>query len=157
LKESGMMLVAVLANPPLPDHGDRTRARIEQAADIIGCNAVTIVNLFPLASRSSIGIADLGDAASPWLAAQSDIQEAVTKADAILFGYGVTSPSGRAGEHHRAQIAWTKALVASLPVVPWMVGGQPRHPSRWQRHTSRTFPEMAFADALRLVLCQRVD
>jgi hypothetical protein len=42
-----MRLVAVLANPPLPDHGDRTRARIKHAADIIGCNAVTIVNLFP--------------------------------------------------------------------------------------------------------------
>lgn len=149
-----MKLVAVLANPALADCGFRTRARVGLAAEIIGCQTVTIVNLFPMESRSSMSIAEMGGTVSPWLAARSDIGEAVANADEILLGFGVTSPSGPAGGYHHAQIAWTKALVARAAATPWMVGGQPRHPSRWQRYTSRAFPELAFGEALRFVLRQ---
>jgi hypothetical protein len=154
LEQTLMELVAVLANPALSDFGFRTRARVELAAEIIGCHEATIVNLFPMASRSSLSIAEMGGTVSPWLAARADISGALANADEILFGFGVTSPSGPAGAYYRAQVAWTKALVARAAAPPWMVGGQPRHPSRWQRHTSRAFPALAFADALRLVLCQ---
>ena len=149
-----MRLVAVLANPALPDHGNRTRDRVKLAADIIGCQAITIVNLFPIASRSSVSITTLGNAASPWVEARSEMGEAVATADAVLFAYGVTSPAGTAGQHHRLQVAWIRALVADLSMMPWMVSGHPRHPSRWQRHTSRMFPEVTFSNALPMVLSQ---
>jgi hypothetical protein len=150
-----MRLVAVLANPPMSDHGTRTRARVDLAADIIGCDTVTIVNLFPVPSRSSLDIAALGETSTTWLAARPEINEAVTGADAVLLGYGTSPPAGRAGDHHRAQVSWTRTLLESLSTQPWMVGGLPRHPSRWQRHTSRTFPGRSFVDALSMVLGQR--
>ena len=152
-----MKLVAVLANPPLADHGDRTRARVELAADIIGCDAVAIVNLFPVASRSSLEIAALGERESTWLAARSELKVAMAAADEVLLGYVISSPPGLAGDHHRSQIAWTRSLLVDLNTWPWTVGGLPRHPSRWQRHTSRTFPDMTFAAALRRVLCRESE
>src|SRR3954463_9102684 len=100
-----MKLVAVLANPALPHHGGRTRARIALAADIIGCDEVTIVNLFPIASQSSDSIATLGTAASSWLTARFDIERAIGVSDAVLFGYGTSSPTGAAGQHFRTQVA----------------------------------------------------
>jgi hypothetical protein len=147
-----MQLVAVLANPAMFDHGVRTRARVELAADIIGCDTVTIVNLFPVPSRSTLDIAALGEAPSAWLSARPEIREAVAVADAVLLGYGTSSPAGLAGRHHREQVSWTQALLADLSTQSWMVGGLPRHPSRWQRHTYRAFPDLQFADALRVSL-----
>lgn len=154
LETGSRVLVAVLANPATPDHGHRTRARVDLAARLIGCDEVLIANLFPTASRSSSDLVDLGRTEEPWLLGRPSIESTLKRADQALVGYGTSHPTGAAGLHHRAQLAWLDLLLARLAVVPWTVGGQARHPSRWQRYTSRQFPGVAFELALQRALSQ---
>lgn len=125
------------------------------AREILGYDDVVIANLVNIATHSTGELATVGREAEVWERARPLLLKAVYQADVVMLGYGCTEPSGPARLHLRAQAAWLQDLVnqRGLPVV--MVGGEPRHPSRWQRWTSRQHPDLPFPDALRVELATR--
>lgn len=146
-------LVAVLTNPPLTE-GRRTLRRVELAADLLGFTQHRIANLFALPSHATGAIAHLGRHEAGWDQARAALTEQLNSADGILLAYGCTAPVGNARHHFRRQVDWllTRSIDANLP--SWCVGDGPRHPSRWQRWTSRAHPDLAFPDALRASLAR---
>ena len=146
------MLLFVALNPPLTS-GTRTRARGELARTLLGFELVEYGNLFAHATRDLAGIATVGVSEDGWTAARSELTPQIRRAQGALLGYGVQSPSGTAGRLFKKQVEWLEAELTHLAVPVWVVGGQPRHPSRWQRHTHRahfgTPFELALSAALR--------
>lgn len=109
-------------------------------------------NLFSSPGRSVVEISTQGLSRAAWLAARPALGQVIEWSTDVLLAYGVSEPSGPAREHHREQVAWLLDGIASNGSVAHLVGGRPRHPSRWQRWTSRTHPDLEFVDALRLEL-----
>lgn len=144
-------LAAILASPPLTT-GQRTLARLEMAREILGYDDVVVANVVDVATRSTGELATVGGEPDVWVRARPQLRAAITQADVVMLGYGCTEPSGPARLHFRAQAAWLQDLVNQLGLPVVMVGNAPRHPSRWQRWTSRQHPDLAFPDALRLEL-----
>jgi hypothetical protein len=148
----GRTLLAVLANPPLTTSGQRTRDRVALAAQIIGCEEVVVGNLFSLPSKDVTAIGRLGARSDLWCNARADLVDQLSRADDVLLGWGCTEPAGRARSHHRSQIEWLLTAVDVKPIKIWTVGGLPRHPSRWQRYTSKVHPALPFSAALAVSL-----
>lgn len=146
-------LVAILANPPLTD-GIRTLRRVELAAELLGFTDVEIANLFALPSHATSAIAELGTTETGWLQARPELSASINSAQGVLLAYGATSPIGEARFHFRQQVAWLTEQIADRSVPAWYVGDGPRHPSRWQRWTHRTYPEIPFVEALRKSIIQ---
>lgn len=144
-------LLAVLSNPPTTP-GERTLGRIRLARDILGFDDVAVANLFPLPSRTTRDIAELGQMAAPWIAARTAVEEQLCAAGGVLLAYGLERPRGVAGVWHREQLTWLDAALGARALPLFWVGGAPRHPSRWQRCTSRRQPTIPFRDALALEL-----
>lgn len=150
--ESGGRLLVIGSNPPSQTSGDRTVRRADLARAHLRFAEVRLVNLFALASYRTGAVAALGADAGGWLAARGPLSDGLRQADGVLVAYGVQEPSGAARAHHRAQLRWLVDEVVSLDLPVWGVGGAPRHPSRWQRFTSRAYPGVPFPDALKLSL-----
>lgn len=144
-------LVAVLANPPLTD-GSRTLRRVELAAELLGFAQHRIANLFAVPSHATGAIAHLGQHESGWAQARAALTEQLASADGVLLAYGRTAPTGEARHHFRRQVDWLLSRSIDVALPSWCVGDGPRHPSRWQRWTSRAHPDLAFPDALRVSL-----
>jgi hypothetical protein len=139
--------VFVLASPPLTA-GFRTLERVRLARQILDYKEVTLVNLFPLPTRTVLEISQLGQFESVWTSGRSEILAALELVDDVVLAYGTTEPNGAARIHHRHQVAWLSAEIHRLSLRVWTVGGLPRHPSRWQRYTHATHFGRPFADAL---------
>jgi hypothetical protein len=142
-------LVAVLAAPPRGTSGDRTRRRVTLAAQVLGCASAEIVNLIDLPTATVLDISVIGTAEAAWAASRRALADAVNRADMVLLGWGHSEPSGAARTHHRSQVAWVHQAIIMEDIPAWTVGGTPRHPSRWQRYTSRAHPGVEFRHALR--------
>jgi len=141
------VLVAVLSNPPTTS-GDRTMARLEKLRRILGAKKVEIANVFPIPTFQTRGISDVGATAEVWQTSRLRMQQAIDGASIVLWGYGVDAPAGAARDQFRGQIRWAtgQCEIAKIPTVT--VGGRPLHPTRWQRHTAKTFPGVQFDEAL---------
>lgn len=144
-------LIAILTNPPLT-RGDRTRARVDRIRSMLGHESAEIVNLFPEATHRTGAITRLGSDEALWVSARPSIESALTRADSVLLGYGLDEPAGAARSHHRAQVRWLHGALRDRRLPVYVVGEGPRHPSRWQRYTSRRFPDVPFEQALSLSL-----
>ena len=144
----GGHLLAILASPPLDTSGERTLKRIAVAAEIVGCSTFEVQNLLAHRTSSVLDIPWVGASPEGWLKARTEIRSRFKVADSVLYGWGCTEPARLARQHHRAQVAWIVSLTDEHGLDPWTVGGLPRHPSRWQRYTSRTFPKADFREAL---------
>lgn len=148
IKSDGSILLAVLANPPLTD-GQRTLHRVELAAQLLGFSHFEVANLFAVPSHATGAIAVLGIEEQGWLEARPSLERRLATAQGVLLAYGASAPTGRARAHFRQQVEWLDRCIARLDLPAWHVGDGPRHPSRWQRWTYRTYPEFSFVDALR--------
>lgn len=146
------MLLAVLASPPLSTTGCRTRARVHQAANIVECGFFEITNLIDVATNSVIDITTVGRDRQPWIDSRAAIGSGLDRAAAVLFAWGASEPTGPARHHHRSQVGWLTLEVAKRGLSTWSLGDVPRHPSRWQRHTSRNLPGVPFELALAQLL-----
>lgn len=146
-------LIAILANPPLTG-GDRTRARVDRVRSMLGHQSAEIVNLFPEATHRTGAITRLGTDEALWVSARPSIESALTMADSVLLGYGLDEPAGAARSYHRAQVNWLYGALRVRKLPTYVVGEGPRHPSRWQRYTSRRHPDVPFEQALSLSLKQ---
>lgn len=151
---SGGRLLVVASNPPSQTSGQRTVRRVDLARAHLGFDEVHIVNLFALASYRTGAVTTLGATPDGWLAARSPLSAELRQAHGVLLAYGVQAPSGPARAHHRQQLRWLVDEVVMLGLPVWGVGGAPRHPSRWQRFTSRAYAGVPFPDALKLSLTE---
>lgn len=72
-----------------------------------------------------------------WDVARRELVGALVGADALLAAWGVTGLTGDTGRWMRGQVEWLieRALESGLSQL-WMVGGEPRHPSRWHQYVS---------------------
>ncbi|SDQ03700.1 DUF1643 domain-containing protein [Arthrobacter crystallopoietes] len=147
-------LRAVLFNPS-SGNGARTVARVSLAAGILGYEEAVITNLFPLPTPSVLQVNEIGTNAGIWESARPGISETLAGAKDVLLAFGCQEPTGAARHHFRTQLAWLHEELESMGSRLWSVSERPRHPSRWQRHTSRQHPEMPFIEALERSL-QRV-
>jgi hypothetical protein len=145
----GQVLLCILANPPLGP-GERTRARLGLARDILGFETMTVSNLFAVPSSDVTDISALGAARAGWVLARRQLEPALSACDGVLLAYGVAEPTGTARKHHREQVAWVTDKIASLSLPTFQVGDGPRHPSRWQRWTARHHGTLEFSAALRI-------
>ena len=108
---------------------------MKRAADVLGYEEVVITNLCSVATPSIIGVNGLGHEA--WTSARADLEVAVASGTGLLAAWGVGGLSGDARRRMCAQVEWlvdhaTKGGLHSF----WMVGGEPRHPSRWHQYVS---------------------
>ncbi|WP_154654111.1 DUF1643 domain-containing protein [Acidipropionibacterium thoenii] len=149
------VLLTIGSNPPLGTSGQRTMGRIALAAEVLGYSEVRLANLFALPTYRTGDLSTVGATADGWLQARPLLQEGLTSAGAVLLAHGKQAPSGSARQHFRDQVAWMDEQIALAGLPVWWVGGEARHPSRWQRHTHRTYPSLTFEEALPLVLEQR--
>jgi hypothetical protein len=147
-------LFVVGLNPP-ETSGSRTLARTELARQLLGLDAVDLGNLFALRTRSAVELPDVACQQDGWLSARAGLIDGLSRADGVLLGYGVQAPTGVAGDHFRSQVIWLEFALRSIELPVWLVGGAPRHPSRWQRYTHRMTPDKPFRDALREALALR--
>lgn len=147
-------LLGVGSNPPSQTSGQRTVARVHQAATILGFETATIANLFVLPTYRRGGIADLGRTREGWLDARPHLVSGLDDCDGVLLAYGTQEPSGEARTHHRDQVRWLDEKIEDRALPTWWVGGAPRHPSRWQRYTWRELPGIEFREALERSSCQ---
>lgn len=144
---------AILFNPPVST-GARTIARVALAAKLLGHEEATIANLFPLATKSVLEVNAIGKDFDLWLSARAEISERLAVSGDILLAYGCQEPVGEVRAHFRAQLAWLRQEIRASEGSVWSVSHQPRHPSRWQRHTARDYPGLPFNAALELSLRQ---
>lgn len=131
----GRSLVAVLLNPPT-GNGSRTLAHLGVAADCLACEAIKIVNLFPVASKDLRSLSDIARDSARWIDQRSLISAAILEGDEVLLGWGVSSLSGVARAHLQEQIKWLTSELIRSDVPAWVVGDGPRHPSRWHQYLS---------------------
>ena len=150
--ERGTLLV-VGSNPPAQTSGQRTLARVQQAATILGFEEAVLANPFALPTYRSGGIADLGRTPGGWLDARTALVSGLDDCDGVLLAYGTQEPSGEARAHHRDQVRWLDEQIEERALPSWWVGGSARHPSRWQRYTWRELPGIEFREALKRSLC----
>lgn len=131
----GKELVALLLNPPAVSSGARTRNAVSRAAAVLGFEHVTISNLCAAPTRSVVELVSVGSDA--WDQARLDLECALGRADAVLGGWGVATLTGDARYLLREQVTWLhdRTHVLGIDTI-WMVGGEPRHPSRWHQYLS---------------------
>lgn len=148
-----LTLAVILMNPPLTS-GKATIGRLRKVGQIFGVDEVHVANLFPIPSRSTDVIEEIGVDEADWVRARSDIAQTLLGASHVLLAYGIRAPRLGAGLHQSSQVQWLLSSLQSAPSRIWMVGESPRHPSRWQRYTSRAFPGQPFDQALRAALIE---
>lgn len=125
----------MLLNPPATSTGTRSRNAVTHAARVLGFDRVVIANLCAVATPTVVQLGDIGRGA--WEEAQSDLDVALVGAGAVLAGWGVSGLSGDARRWMDSQVDWLtmRAQGAGIDAF-WMVGGKPRHPSRWHQYVS---------------------
>lgn len=135
-------LVAVLLNPPATTAGTRSRNAVARAANVLGYDCAVMANLCTVATPSVVELNRQGR--HGWDLARDQMEATLDGADAMLAGWGVAGLSGDAGRWMRAQVAWLsdRALERGISKI-WMVGGEPRHPSRWHQYVSDKYGRTA--------------
>lgn len=94
-----------------------------------------MTNLCSVATPSVVEVNRLGREA--WASARADLEVAVRSGTGLLAAWGVGGLSGDARRSLCAQVEWLVdcAMDGGLHSF-WMVGGEPRHPSRWHQYVS---------------------
>lgn len=138
----GGTLLAVLLNPPSGTRGTRTTRAVERAARVLGHDAVNTLNLCAEPTRSVVELNDVP--IDGWLRAREDLSAGLATADALLAAWGVSGMVGSARLAHKGQVAWLHEQAERVGLLSfWMVGGEPRHPSRWHQYLSDKYGRTA--------------
>jgi hypothetical protein len=144
-------LVAVLASPPLTTSGVRTHARVKLAAEILDFDSFECTNLLDKPTSDIRGLGTFVER-SMWVGSRDSILAALDRADAVLLSFGVSPPSGPARAYHAEQLDWLFSEINRAKLPKFACGDRTTHPSRWQRVTSRRYPEQNFEVALAMCL-----
>ena len=126
----------MLLNRPKTTSGARTRNAVAAAARVLRYQSVEVVNLYSDATSS---VDDLNRFATldGWHRARRELSSALGRATGVLGGWGVAGLTGDALRDQAEQVGWLRleAIQAGVSAI-WMVGGEPRHPSRWHQFVS---------------------
>jgi hypothetical protein len=130
------LLIAVLLNRPKTTSGARTRNAVAAAARVLRYQSVEVVNLYSDAT-SCMEELNRSGTIHGWLSARRELSSALGRATDVLGGWGVAGLTGTVLQDQNEQVAWLRleAIRAGISNV-WMVGGEPRHPSRWHQFVS---------------------
>lgn len=145
---TGSGLLAVIGSNPSTTSGVRTKNRAQRACSLLGFETFLISNLIDFPTYRSGDISEVAAEGEIWMRSRAALAAAVSEASGVLLAYGVEKPSGPARVHHREQLAWLNQEISARGLQTWAVGGKPRHPSRWQRFTYRSYPGVDFETAL---------
>jgi hypothetical protein len=132
---AGTTLVAVLLNPPSSTTGIRTRQAVDRARMVLGYEEVRIFNLFMDATPT---VAELNaSVAHPCPCARRRLRSALAEDSALLGAWGISGLTGEARIARDCQLTWLVKQAKAVGIHDiWMVGGEPRHPSRWHQYVS---------------------
>ena len=133
--ESQRTLVGVLLNPPATSTGTRSRNAVARAAGVLGYEKSTLTNMcaVPTSSVAQVNALD----PSAWELARHELNTALSEASAVLAGWGVSGLSGSSLRLMQAQVRWLAESARQRGIGAfWMVGGEPRHPSRWHQYVA---------------------
>ncbi|WP_456507312.1 DUF1643 domain-containing protein [Arthrobacter sp. TE12232] len=140
-------LLAICSNPPTTT-GTRTLNRVNLLAELMGINDVLIGNLCAAPTYRTGELTNVAAHWGPWGEAREQLMAGFEVATDVLLAYGLVEPLGAARRHRRQQLEWLQGQLRTRVITAWTVGGTPRHPSRWQRHTFRQHPGTPFPLAL---------
>jgi hypothetical protein len=103
---------------------------------VLGFESVKIANLCSLATPSVVELNALGNFEG-WHEVRTELSQALDGAAGLLAGWGITGLTGDARRARQTQVNWlcSAALGTGIDTI-WMVGGKPRHPSRWHQFVS---------------------
>lgn len=126
----------MLLNRPKSTSGARTRNAVAAAARVLGYQFVEVVNLYSDATSSTDEL-NRSATVDGWLRARGELSNALGGATDVLGGWGVAGLTGSALQNQNEQVAWLRleAIRVGISTI-WMVGGEPRHPSRWHQFVS---------------------
>ena len=128
-------LLAVLLNPPARTAGVRSRNAVTRAARVLGHDRVVFANLCAIATPTVVELNGLG--CEGWDLARSELEPLLAETSAVIAGWGVAGLVGEAARRMREQVAWLSRRAGDAGIRGlWMVGGEPRHPSRWHQYVS---------------------
>lgn len=136
-------LAAILLNPPESTTGNRSRNAVSRASRILGYRSVEVANLNV---KPTISVVELGTSLTSegWIGARPRLTNALRSADGLLAGWGIAKLAGSAQRDRDIQVAWLRAEAIRLGFTTiWMVGGEPRHPSRWHQYISDKYERTA--------------
>lgn len=125
---------AVLLNPSADPQGSVSMAVLHALRDHRGWAAVPVVNLVTMPSRNSRELSRLAEDPETWEAARAPLERAIRHCDELLLAWGVSLLAGAARPNQMAQIRWVLEQAREHGHnSAWMLGGAPRHPSRWRQ------------------------
>ncbi|MYT76748.1 DUF1643 domain-containing protein [Streptomyces sp. SID8364] len=127
------ILCAILLNPPLrPAEATISHRNLIVALPLTGCSRLKIANLVDLPSKDQVELASLEVTEQDLARSRPLLSAAIEDADEVLFAWGTKKLAGTSGRLLDEQAKWMRSLVKPSQRV-WMVGGTPRHPSRWRQ------------------------
>jgi hypothetical protein len=149
-------MVALLLNPPSTTSGVRTTNAVSLAGALLGFTSVEIINLFSTSSPTVVELNSVFD--GDWLGRRAQVREVLRQSAGLLGAWGVSGMTGLAGAEResRARSILDEARSLGFRQI-WMVGGQPRHPSRWHQYVSDKHARThggTFDERLRQVMVQ---
>jgi hypothetical protein len=101
----------------------------------LGYEHVRIANLCAASTPTVVELSTLDP--ESWKQARPDLQDALAGANALLAGWGIAGVTGQARRLLMDQIDWLYHEATTVGIGEmWMVGGEPRHPSRWHQYVS---------------------
>jgi hypothetical protein len=105
-------------------------------AQMLGCTSVEIANLCERVTVNHRQLSRDAAVADPWGVARDRLLNVITRSDDVLLAWGVSPLGGPANLYLQDQIGWVHEILMDEGKVPWTVGADPRHPSRWHQFLS---------------------
>jgi hypothetical protein len=140
--------LAVIGSNPATTSGLRTINRARKACALLGFETFLISNLLDVPTYRTGDVSEVAAEGRIWIESRAGLAATILQSSGVLLAYGVGKPSGMAGAHYLNQLVWLNHEIIERGIPVWAVGGQPRHPSRWQRFTYRAHPGVDFETAL---------
>ena len=141
----------ICSNPAITS-GLRTTNRAKKASLLLGFDTFAIGNLLDIPTYRTGDISEIAVDRVSWINSRANLSRLLAEASGVLLAYGVGKPAGPARAHFLDQVSWLSNQIKHRKLPVWAVGGEPRHPSRWQRFTYRSHPGVNFDTALELSL-----
>jgi hypothetical protein len=94
-----------------------------------------IANLVKTPTRNSKELEQVATSFQLFLDARSRLETVLESSNTLVFAWGVAPLRGLAGKYVRNQVSWviSRALHHGHTHA-WLMGGHPRHPSRWRQY-----------------------
>ena len=127
---------AILLNPSREENGaSRTHLVLEDVRIAKTWETLEIANLVKTPTRNSKELEQVATSFQLFLDARSRLETVLESSNTLVFAWGVAPLRGLAGKYVRNQVIWviSRALHHGHTHA-WLMGGHPRHPSRWRQY-----------------------